>query len=72
MMPTGGSVQLRIFSQPVKFQYSQTASTVPIIPETSTIGFFLWPKMFARPRPAEYSALSFVVQMLRPRTRIAR
>ena len=42
-----------MFSQPQKFQYSQTASTVPMMPETSTMGFFFWPKMLARPRPAE-------------------
>ena len=40
MMPTGGSVQFRIFSQPQKFQYSQTASAVPTMPEMRTIGFF--------------------------------
>ena len=62
---------MRIFSQPQKFQYSQMAATVPITPEIRTMGFFFWPKILARPRPAEYRALSLVVQMLRPSTRTA-
>ena len=72
MMPTGGRVQLRMFSHPQKFQYSHTEATVPMMPEIRTMGFFFWPKMLARPRPAEYRALSLVVQMFRPSTRMAR
>ena len=70
-MPIGGRVQLSTFSHPTKFQYSQTADTVPMMPAARTIAFLGRPMILDRPKPEVYKALSLVVQMFKPSTRMA-
>ena len=57
-----------MLSQPTKFQYSQMARAVPMMPATQVRYFMGLPVMLARPRPPVYRALLLVVQMLAPRT----
>ena len=52
IMPTGGRVQFKMFSQPTKLLYSQMALTVPSTPEIMTIGRFLIFVMLESPSPA--------------------
>ena len=68
MIPMGGRAQLRMFSQPTKFQYSQMARAVPMMPEIQVVNFMRTPEMLEMARPPVYRALLLVVQMLAPST----
>ncbi|CRQ37243.1 hypothetical protein PAERUG_E16_London_17_VIM_2_04_14_00432 [Pseudomonas aeruginosa] len=67
----GGMAAERKVSQPTKWLYSQSAARVPRAPLSIARKRLERPVMLAKPRPEAYSALSLVVQMFRPRTRIA-